>query len=105
MATQLMKDSLHTGLNIEDICQHTHYSRTRLYNIFKSRSNLGPIDYYLNLKMETAARMLINTNYSIAEVAQLVGIEDPLLFLTPVQEDQRRDSPQVKWLSCSKYPT
>lgn len=52
-----------------------HYSA-----LFKSLTGQSPKSYYLKLKIEHAAHLLENTNHTIKEIGNRIGIADPYYF-------------------------
>ena len=51
-----------------------------LRRIFKSAVNTTPVKYINYLRLEKAKNMLINSNYSVNEIAFSVGFEDAYYF-------------------------
>ncbi len=47
---------------------------------FKTATQMTPIEYINNLRIENAKSLLENSNYNISEIASLVGYNDPLYF-------------------------
>lgn len=54
---------------------HEHYSRE-----FIRHMGIPPSRYLANLKIETAARMLLTTNHKLVEIAQAAGFENESYF-------------------------
>lgn len=57
-----------------------HISVGRFTHIFTHTMGISPKQYLLRLKMEHAAELLANTDLSVAQVAELVGISDGNYF-------------------------
>jgi len=55
--------------------------RTYLFRLFKKEINTSPIDYLINLRIEKAKMMLINTNKPIREISQLIGYSNYTSFV------------------------
>ncbi|WP_265457982.1 AraC family transcriptional regulator [Enterococcus sp. HY326] len=79
-AVQLMKHNLADGYNVTDVGAALHLSRSYLHTIFKKFAESSPQQYLLNLRMETAKEFLKDTNYSLQNVASLVGYKDQFTF-------------------------
>ena len=68
------------NFSVQDISDYINISEVHLRRIFKQSLNISPIKYINFLKLEKAKNMLISSNYTVAEVAQSVGFEDPYYF-------------------------
>lgn len=55
-------------------------SETYLRRLFKENLCVSPIKYINDLKLEAAKGMLAVSNYTISEIAQSVGFDDPYYF-------------------------
>ena len=49
-------------------------------NLFKKYSDITPHQYIMRLKLNKAANLLLSTTFSIKEIADLVGFDDPYHF-------------------------
>lgn len=65
---------------IEDFASDMNMSRSALYNIFKSKGLPAPMEYLRSRRLEEASRLLVDGRYNISEVANMVGMKDPLYF-------------------------
>jgi AraC family transcriptional regulator, arabinose operon regulatory protein len=75
-----MQDNLHKAIKISDIASFVNLSESHLSRIFRNKTGSSPIDYYINLKMQEAIRLLTNKSLRIKEVAFLLGYDDPFYF-------------------------
>lgn len=69
-------------LDIDLIASELGMSRTNLYRKVKSLTNLSTIDLIINIRLQTAKRMLIESDLSIAEIAYESGFNSPAYFTT-----------------------
>lgn len=67
-------------ITIKDLCIHTSYGRTQLTNIFKTAYNMTPMEYFKQLKYQTACTLLNQTSLSISEIAQRLSFNDAQHF-------------------------
>lgn len=67
-------------ISIEDISKEFFLSRQYIRNIFVKYMKVSPKQYLQKIRMEKAADLLANTQYSIAIVSYSVGYEDQLAF-------------------------
>jgi AraC family transcriptional regulator, arabinose operon regulatory protein len=75
-----MLENLTKSLKIQDIANHVQLSESHLFKIFRNKTGASPFDYYINLKMQEAIRLLTNKSMRIKEVAFFLGYEDPFYF-------------------------
>ena len=55
-------------------------SRTSFYNKMKALTGIPPADFIRNIRMKEAAILLKSKQYSVTEVAEMVGVSDPKYF-------------------------
>lgn len=69
-------------LKIEVLARQMNYSESYLYKVFKATYGFSPQEYLLYVRIERAKALLLDKakSYSINEVAQMVGIHNPLYF-------------------------
>jgi signal transduction histidine kinase/DNA-binding response OmpR family regulator/ABC-type xylose transport system substrate-binding protein len=68
--------------DVEDICKIIGISRVQLYRKVKALLGCSITDYILNRRLKKAKYLLNNENYTIAEIAYLVGFSNPNYFST-----------------------
>ena len=68
------------ALSVADMAAHAGISEVHLRRLFQAGGNGTPIAYLHWVRLEKAKNMLRSSNYSIAEIAQAVGYEDPYYF-------------------------
>ena len=78
--TQMVKDGLSKGLNVDSLCTALNMSRTSFYHKIKALTGVAPAELIRNIRIEEAAVLLKSQRYSIAEVSQLLGFADPKYF-------------------------
>ena len=67
-------------ITVGDLCRLVKLDRTYLYRLFQTHLQMGPKEYILKTKLETAKQLLAESPLAISEVAELVGYEDPFAF-------------------------
>jgi len=72
-AVQLMEANLQEPLSPDDIAYHVGISRRHLERLFKSHLNNVPSRYYLELRLNYAKKLLIQTDKPIVEVGSESG--------------------------------
>jgi signal transduction histidine kinase/DNA-binding response OmpR family regulator len=68
--------------DVDDICQIIGISRVQLYRKVKALLGCSITDYILNRRLKKAKYLLNNENYTISEIAYMVGFSNPNYFST-----------------------
>lgn len=66
-------------LSVASLSREFGFDRSHLYRIFKERYGVGLKEYITRVRMENAARLLVD-GFSVSETAALVGYPDPFNF-------------------------
>ncbi|WP_316815710.1 AraC family transcriptional regulator [Pedobacter nyackensis] len=75
-----MKANVHKRLTTDEIAELFNYSSAHFSVLFKQRTGLSPIDYFIKIKIRHACTLLTESNLIIKEIAEKVGYEDPFYF-------------------------
>lgn len=75
-----MQKNIKRTLKISEIAQNVNLSESHLSKVFKNKTGSSPMDYFINLKMHEAIRLLSNQSMRIKEVALTFGYDDPFYF-------------------------
>jgi AraC-like DNA-binding protein len=67
-------------INVSDIANHVNLSRSRSYRVFIQQIFISPQQYLTEFRIREAIRFLEKRSGSIKEIADYVGIEDPVYF-------------------------
>ena len=67
-------------LSIELFCDEINMSSANLYRKIKAVTNLSPLEYVKSVRMQLAAKMLMETDLSITEVSDRVGFNSLIHF-------------------------
>lgn len=78
--TALVKEKMSAELNVDILCAAMNMSRTSFYNKMKALTGIPPADFIRNIRMKEAAILLKSKQYSVTEVAEMVGVSDPKYF-------------------------
>jgi transcriptional regulator GlxA family with amidase domain len=98
-AVTLMETNLEEPLSTDEIAQLSGLSRRQLERLFKQYLGSLPSRYYLELRLQRARQLLLDTNYSIVQVGLMCGFSSGSHFSTafgalfgntPRQERQRK---------------
>ena len=75
-----MSRHLEENLKLEDIAEEFELSKSYLNAIFQKYTQHPPMDFFLNLKMKRACRLLRATDSYVYEVARQLGYSDQYYF-------------------------
>ncbi|CAN5387642.1 hypothetical protein BH09VER1_BH09VER1_07650 [soil metagenome] len=71
-----MEINLHRRITLEDMAAEVGISVSQFREIFKEQIGTSPANFFQNMRMDTAKRMLLESNEAIKSIAQAVGFED-----------------------------
>ncbi len=97
-AVSLMEANIEEPMALDELSQHIGLSRRQLERLFKKYLNCVPTRYYLQLRLERARQLLVQTSMPIVDTALACGfISAPhfskcyrLIFGVPPREERRR---------------
>lgn len=75
-----MYKNIRKNLTLEDLSRELNLSKSYINATFKKYADRAPIDFFINLKMQEACKMLKATDFYVAEIARELGYEDPYYF-------------------------
>lgn len=76
----ILSSAVYESVSINDICEKVHYSRSYLFREFKKYENKGIMEYYNEIKISEAKKLLKNTDLSIAEISEKLCFDTPSYF-------------------------
>ena len=75
-----MKANIGKRLTADDLANKFEYSASHYTALFKQKTGMSPIDYFIRLKIHFACQLLTQTDLKIKEVADRIGYDDPYYF-------------------------
>jgi signal transduction histidine kinase/DNA-binding response OmpR family regulator len=96
-------------IDIPMLCREMAMSRSALYKKLKAITNMGSNDYVTKFRMETAVRLMKDTDLSFTDISEKVGIsssryfstlfkqfigETPTSYRKKLEEDKERKTPE-----------
>lgn len=60
-------------ISMTDVANHLHISYYHLSHMYKEKMGVSPHNYMIDLRISEATRLLINTQYPICDIANMVG--------------------------------
>ena len=80
LSINFMLENLNLKLKLEELAGEVNLSASHFSRLFANRTGHSPIDYFIQLKIQHACRLLDNTDWSIAEVSREMGFDDQFYF-------------------------
>ena len=75
-----MLENLSKKLSLAEIAKEIGLSASHYSRLFLSRTGHSPIDYFIQLKIQRACRLLDNSGLMIADVSRETGFDDQFYF-------------------------
>lgn len=75
-----MLEHLTRKLKLGEIAAETGVSASHFSRLFQTQTGHSPIDYFIQLKVQRACRLLDNSGLMIADVAREMGFDDQFYF-------------------------
>jgi transcriptional regulator GlxA family with amidase domain len=79
-AAALMEGNIEEPLSLEDLAGKVSLSPRQLQRMFRHSLSLTPTQYYLNLRLQRARELLLQTSMSIMDVTLACGFQSPCHF-------------------------
>ncbi|MDP4118763.1 MAG: AraC family transcriptional regulator [Bacillota bacterium] len=79
-AIDYINNNFHLPISVEELAKLLRIDRKYFCAIFKGETGISPIQYILSLKVSKASQLLIDTSFSIGEIARSVGYDDLFTF-------------------------
>lgn len=77
---RFMYKNLDKNFSLQEILSEFNCSKSYLNSIFQKYTQSAPMEFYTNIKMQEACKMLRSTDLLIYEIAQKLGYKDPYYF-------------------------
>ena len=75
-------------MTMEELARHLSVSQSSLYRQFVRRYGISPKRFLMEYRMDRACELLSEGNYSVQEVSNSVGFEDPFYFSRAFRESK-----------------
>ena len=76
LAVAYIREHYAERISLSDIARHVGLSNGYLQKIFNKESETSVVKYLLNYRIEQACKLLIESDYSIAQISNMVGFSD-----------------------------
>ena len=75
-----LEKRIYTRLNLEDLCRHFHFGKSHVCHVFKSKTGIGIIQYFIKLKISEAEKLLCKTERTVIDISAALGFDSPQYF-------------------------
>ncbi len=75
-----MQQHLHSNFSLEELAKHMRSSKYHFSKKFKDLTSQSPMQYFIQLKMQHAGKLLDTSEQSIKRIAASLGYDDPYYF-------------------------
>lgn len=75
-----MSNALFGKFSVEKMCVHFGYSKAYLSKIFKEETGRTLLEYYTDMKISEARRMIREKKYNFAQISDLLCFDNPRYF-------------------------
>jgi AraC-like DNA-binding protein len=77
---KVLKANVFENLTISEICSKTSYGRAYLFRVFKAETGKSIIEYFIDLKIDAAKKLLIEDRLSVKEISAKLAFNEPNYF-------------------------
>lgn len=77
---KILNDNVYANVTLEDISKELYFSKTYVKNVFKKCTGTSIIQYYINLKIEEAKKLISQNKYSFTEISYMLGLSSVHYF-------------------------
>ena len=75
-----LQDKVYERIDISDVCEAVHYNKSYVFKQFKRATGCSVMAYFLKLKIQTAKRLLRESDLSVAQIAEKLAFDTPNYF-------------------------
>jgi AraC-like DNA-binding protein/quercetin dioxygenase-like cupin family protein len=68
-----LEENVYNNISFNDVCHKFSQSKTNLKVLFKSKMGMGVMDYFRNLKIELAKKLIREEAYNFTQISALLG--------------------------------
>lgn len=79
-ATELMKSTLDAPLTLEHLAKRVGLNRNKLHHGLRQLVGMSASDYYVQLRMEQALKLLLDTSHSVNHISEMLGYSEHTNF-------------------------
>ncbi len=78
---QYIEQHFYEDISLDKLCELSYMNKYYLVHSFKKFYNITPIQYVNQRRLEEACNLLRNTDHSVSEIAQIIGMSSQSYFI------------------------
>lgn len=75
-----MQEKVNDTITLKELSSYSNYSVSRFSILFKQKTGYAPMDYFMQMKIQQACKLLDFSTRSIKDIAITIGFDDPYYF-------------------------
>ncbi|UAY56873.1 AraC family transcriptional regulator [Arachidicoccus terrestris] len=75
-----MEEMIREKLSVEDLAERLNLSVSYFSALFRKATGIPPLEYFIQLKLQNACRLLKERGLKVKDVADAIGYDDPFHF-------------------------
>ena len=79
-AISYFNDNYANEINVDEYAKQRHMSVSWFIRNFKNTTKQTPLQYLIGIRITNAKALLTTTDYSVSQIANAVGFDNPLYF-------------------------
>lgn len=80
-AIHYMEEHVDQQISLDELAESINLSKFYFNRYFKKHMGMTPHQYFINMRLQNAKRMLVTTHHSVEKVADLCGFDNPSNFI------------------------
>ncbi len=77
---EYMKAHIYSSISLKELCAHFLLGKTQLCKIFRESTLQSPMQYYMDLKIKEAKKLLREKNFSVSQISNMLGYSSVHIF-------------------------
>lgn len=78
--TAILKEKVYETITLDEISHQLYFSKTYIKNVFRKHTGTSVIQYFINLKIEEAKKLISQNKYSFTEISDRLGFNSVHYF-------------------------
>ncbi len=70
---EYMKHNIYSGISLSEICAKFLFGKTQLCKIFRENTGQSPMEYYSELRISEAKKLIRENNLSVSQISDMLG--------------------------------
>lgn len=80
LSIMYMRSNIDKSMSVEDLAKQLQYSCSHYTTLFKKKTGLAPIEYFIRMKIHYACQLLSQSDLKIKNITDKIGYNDSFYF-------------------------